>query len=118
MGLAKTPCVRKYLCLMQALTKATLSRSSLCARLYQCSAYVFLALRFWQLGTEVVARALQEKGDFSQSPSDFVDVLATTAKTPRAMDKWVLRLDLTGQKGLNNTLKSLLVLADSCCTIE
>jgi hypothetical protein len=67
----------------------------------------------------VVARALQEKGDFSQSPSDFVDVLAAAAKTPRAMDKWVLRLDLTGQKGLNNTLKSLLVVvADSCCTIE
>jgi len=57
-------------------------------------------------------------GNFSQSPSDFEDVLATTAKTHRAMDKWILWLDLTGQKGLNSASKSLLVIADSCCTTE
>jgi hypothetical protein len=105
---------------MQALTKATVSRSSL-----QSLCEVISAFRLRLSCSQILAAwnrggcpGLLEKGDFSQSPSDFVDVLATTAKTPRAMDKWVLRLDLTGQKGLDNTLKSLLVVSDSCCTIE
>ena len=41
--------------------------------------------------------------------SDFGYVLAILATTSRAMDKWILQLDLAGQKGPYSTLESLLV---------
>jgi len=41
--------------------------------------------------------------------SDFEDVLAILATTSRAMDKWILQLDLAGQKGPYSTSESILV---------
>src|SRR5271154_2096082 len=42
-------------------------------------------------------------------PSDFGDVLANLATASRTMDKWMLRLDSAGQKGLEITLEGILI---------
>jgi hypothetical protein len=51
-------------------------------------------------------------------PSDFGDVLASLATTSRAMDKWMLRLDSAGQKGLEMTLEGILIVVEGCFTPE
>jgi hypothetical protein len=38
-----------------------------------------------------------------------LDVLASLATTSRAMDKWMLQLDSTGQKGPETTLEGVLI---------
>ena len=49
-------------------------------------------------------------------PSDFGDVLANLATTSRSMDKWMLRLDLAGQKDPEITLKGVLIVVESWYT--
>jgi hypothetical protein len=46
-------------------------------------------------------------------PSDYGDVLANLTTTSRAMDKWMLRLDLAGQKDPEITLKGVLIVVES-----
>ena len=50
--------------------------------------------------------------------SDFGDVLANLARTSRATDKWMLRLDSTGQKGPEIILEGILIVVERCFTAE
>jgi hypothetical protein len=49
-------------------------------------------------------------------PSHFGDVLANLTTTSRAMDKWMLRLDLAGQKDPEINLKQVLIVVESWYT--
>ena len=51
-------------------------------------------------------------------PLTLEDVLANLATTSRAMDKWVLRLDLARRKGPEITLEGILIVAEGCFTAE
>jgi hypothetical protein len=53
-----------------------------------------------------------------EMPSDFGDVLANLATTSRATDKWILRLDLSGQKGPEITLEGVLIFVEGSFTAE
>jgi len=50
--------------------------------------------------------------------SDFGDILASLAATSGAMGKWMLRLDLTGQKGPEITLEGILTVVEGSFMAE